>query len=1202
MSTLASDLKCATEGLLEERKAKDQVVKEMKLQQESEEDRWNLKLQSLNQQRFKTFVRHQEHEGKAKISATDAEHLTVDDLEDEFFQTFNKKSKLSVMQAKQFILRIAEKKLAFCYMRKEMCRSLQHLGPDLYPSALHVISELIQNADDCDFGVVRPRILILYSQTSKGCFLIFASTETGFRTHDVLSICSLGRSTKTQGSHIGQKGIGFKSIFGFCNAPTILSKPWFFGFEPGFDEVDSYLTPRWRELKNIRQLPRAVHDTARSHRTVFFLPLNAKLKLAKSLAPEKGDNPFLDELSLLFLKQIRTIEIRDEVETHTAFTFDSEKISDLDYTLPVTQGLNLLGPPSFSIFRISSFGNSHVMLVQAEIRRHNSSPQSGSTCVKLCFPCSNSLSFCDKYSVFAFLPVCKLGFPFALHADWILTTDRSAVHEMNELNIYIRDQCALLAAACLLFVSPIKEQVLGCSNVFIPGRTSSCWWNRFVDTVHQILSESLYETLTSGNGKRLAYCEDSSDLHEIFHANDLSRFAGFHLLSNEEYHRFKGIILSTSAIHPVASLKFEKLSIFHVLECFPSSEGSLNDSFNPEETATLDLDTFQHWDKLFSTLMVSSAEAHSRALKKPIFSLRQRNMHSCRGFLTDIAKAYIFDEKDMCPHLKNVLLKGKLDIQLVNQGKSSAESRFLEMVIRNGLVNNSVALEAILKHFLSLRFRQPEQGEISSLVHELFFIKKFQDTAFDCLARISGQVKCSFTDLQQILCLPVLDPRYSICFLTKTCVYLPSILLISCARNITVFENKCYVAASLPADCNSEELGYTAVEWERVLIWAGCKLPPGIRNLRESEKQDFQPLLLHWNNAFSALVLEHEQSALHWFRAQLRSDVYYDQRISEISEYAAITEDLKSMCSVCIPPSMDNLSAVKLGIIPLEGKEQLLVYRLEHMGCCLESWRQYQWESLFKLLNNASVKVANLAATKPIFSILNEGGNSPKRGQIGSCAVEHIYEVQFEDDGVDGIVSKESSDLIYFLKGALRSVPPLVTLIGYCSKEEKEFLHRDIFHPKQKIQHLDVMAAIKIILSRHAELNESKSQLYDHDQLLCLKDELIFLFQNNARATEYCAQHYNQFCAIDEAQCLLNYLHRPLQVCSLRDQENMWFEVLVWLQMRPCKEFFCLNTDQYEHQPAVVQNMLLDEDDPDWSGPKSSQSKESFDGQSLIFL
>lgn len=75
--------------------------------------------------------------------------------------------------------------------------------------------ELLQNADDADASS-------FYINLIDDC-LIVANNGRSFNENDLLSLCRSAASTKTRGSSIGFRGIGFKSIVGFAHDAHLIS-------------------------------------------------------------------------------------------------------------------------------------------------------------------------------------------------------------------------------------------------------------------------------------------------------------------------------------------------------------------------------------------------------------------------------------------------------------------------------------------------------------------------------------------------------------------------------------------------------------------------------------------------------------------------------------------------------------------------------------------------------------------------------------------------------------------------------------------------------------------------------------------------------------------------------------------------------------------------------------------------------------------
>ena len=101
------------------------------------------------------------------------------------------------------------------------------------------VNELLQNADDCEYaeGVI-PSVEISVGDDE----LVFATNEVGFKANNVRAITAIGESTKnlllnTDNSRlaIGEKGVGFKSIFAIADSVEVHSG--------GFDFVLNAETP-----------------------------------------------------------------------------------------------------------------------------------------------------------------------------------------------------------------------------------------------------------------------------------------------------------------------------------------------------------------------------------------------------------------------------------------------------------------------------------------------------------------------------------------------------------------------------------------------------------------------------------------------------------------------------------------------------------------------------------------------------------------------------------------------------------------------------------------------------------------------------------------------------------------------------------------------------------------------------------------------
>lgn len=95
----------------------------------------------------------------------------------------------------------------------------------------HFLLELIQNADDNKYEGLSPTLDITYSNRT----LRIDCNEIGFGRRNVETICSVGASIKAglgnSTRYIGEKGIGFKSVFKVAHTVWIKSSHYSFKFD-----------------------------------------------------------------------------------------------------------------------------------------------------------------------------------------------------------------------------------------------------------------------------------------------------------------------------------------------------------------------------------------------------------------------------------------------------------------------------------------------------------------------------------------------------------------------------------------------------------------------------------------------------------------------------------------------------------------------------------------------------------------------------------------------------------------------------------------------------------------------------------------------------------------------------------------------------------------------------------------------------------
>ncbi len=126
------------------------------------------------------------------------------------------------------------------YVRNEFDRAipgymrlLDIIKDTTYQDRRHFLLELIQNADDANFSSSDdPALTFIINDDNIELYY----NEEGFTVEDVVAITDSGLSTKADvrrlaNSFIGEKGIGFKSVFALASSVEIHSPPWHFALE-----------------------------------------------------------------------------------------------------------------------------------------------------------------------------------------------------------------------------------------------------------------------------------------------------------------------------------------------------------------------------------------------------------------------------------------------------------------------------------------------------------------------------------------------------------------------------------------------------------------------------------------------------------------------------------------------------------------------------------------------------------------------------------------------------------------------------------------------------------------------------------------------------------------------------------------------------------------------------------------------------------
>ena len=326
--------------------------------------------------------------------------------------------------------------------------AIELLADDLYKKHTHFIFELIQNAEDNTYeecAPYPPYISFRLTKTdpigipgSDGA-LIIQNNEFGFTCHNVDAICAVGRTTKKKAQgYIGEKGIGFKSVFRVTENPHIFSNGYHFCLPKRDEQIGlGYIVPQW-----IDTLPEGLDFS----QTLIILPLTKadfgydKIKeMLRDIEPEV----------ILFLSKLK--EIRIETDTGADWTILKDDDARPEVAVVVEgskQGLAFSDSDDFLVC-------TRTFDKPADIS-HEKREKIESRDVSIAFPLNENSRSLGK--VFAYLPIrSDMNFPFLINADFILTSSREEIQE-EDWNRWLIDCVADLVVA--EFLPLLKEREL----------------------------------------------------------------------------------------------------------------------------------------------------------------------------------------------------------------------------------------------------------------------------------------------------------------------------------------------------------------------------------------------------------------------------------------------------------------------------------------------------------------------------------------------------------------------------------------------------------------------------------------------------------------------------------------------------------------------------------------------------------------------
>ncbi|SRR6266404_1310414 len=413
-------------------------------------------------------------------------------------------------------------------------RLLETIAEDLYSKQNHFVLELIQNADDNEYSPTVKPLLTFRIHPEK---IVVQNNETGFTEPNVRALCDAGKSTKSKAlGYIGEKGIGFKSVFRASDRPQIFSNGFCFEFNrDGAQNNFGFIVPHW-----IDNLPNYVD----ARHTNIVLPL--KREAAGEISKLREIEPTL----LLFLKKLKTIEVQD-----AAGLVNRIERHDADDTVHIQHGDMTT---SWKVMRLELKVPGHIHEEKRENVRF--------TEILLAFPVNSngSPNTGTKQQLFAYLPTRPYGFKFIIQGDFLVPASREDIHKDKPWNRWIRDN---IAAAFMKSVEVFKRDVKLHRKFYnyIPLTTevTDPFFSPVVTEIHRCLGDAECVLTESNSWKKPegVYRADS-DMRALIPNGDLKRFFNKEYISSQ-------LVASVAVLEELGVAEF---GLAELIECLRNSD------------------------------------------------------------------------------------------------------------------------------------------------------------------------------------------------------------------------------------------------------------------------------------------------------------------------------------------------------------------------------------------------------------------------------------------------------------------------------------------------------------------------------------------------------------------------------------------------------------------------------------------------------
>lgn len=384
-----------------------------------------------------------------------------------------------------------------------------------YSEKLHFLYELIQNVDDCSYQDASNCNLIISFDTQQNTITL-EYNELGFTTENVFAISSIANSSKNKDekkTQIGEKGIGFKSVFGIAHKVLIQSGYFSFSFV-----TDDFIipVPEYDDYTYTEGTKLTLYLMENESQNLFS-EIMTRYDHGKNIGEYLNDNP------VIFLNNLTSICYKNRQNDFIKFSISREQLPSVRFTVEDNVVISVEKKTSrhhdsytLDCYRFSK----DIVYNKAECKSRYPDNDFQEKHHKIIAIALKNEKF--KGSVYSFLPTkVKTNVPIIFHIPFKLKASREDIDDQNhnawykktisELQIFTEEmyyQLSELEPKRILNYVPTKSDI----NIFNQRNTGSACFDK---KAFMLMKPTLHSSLIT-NDRNESFISD----YEIFMGED----------------------------------------------------------------------------------------------------------------------------------------------------------------------------------------------------------------------------------------------------------------------------------------------------------------------------------------------------------------------------------------------------------------------------------------------------------------------------------------------------------------------------------------------------------------------------------------------------------------------------------------------------------------------------------------------------------